>query len=157
MAETPKSTSKPAPKANQTKVVESADGSVHITQPKGKHNHGVTILLESDDVLRDQVGGFANFLRDYGVVGLAVGFIIGLQAQTMMKQFVDSFLTPLLNMWLGNNLSARSFSVGSGGDMVTFAWGKFLYAFINFLFVVLVIYLLVKIFKLDKLSKPKAK
>lgn len=148
---------KPNPEM-QTKVVQTKDGQVHITQPKGqKHKHVTVLFDDPDDVLRHQASGFTNFLRDYGVVALAVGFIIGLQAQTMMKQLVDSFLTPLLNLWLGNNLVNRSFTAGSSGHQVTFAWGKFLYAFISFLFVLFVIYLLVKLFRLDKLAKKKEK
>src|SRR5580765_121025 len=138
-----------------TEVIETKDGEIHITQPKGRRHHGVTVLLDSDDVLRDQVNGFAAFLREYSVVGLAVGFVIGLQAQTLMKQLLDSFLTPLLNLWLGNDLAKRHFTLGNGADMVTFAWGKFVYAFISFLFVLFIIYLIVKLLRLDKFAGKK--
>lgn len=142
--------------AQQTHVIEGKDGSVKITHPPGnrKHPH-VTVLLDSDDIVREQVGGFVNFLREYAVVGLAVGFIIGLQAQTLMKQLVDSFITPMLSVWLGKDLINRQFTIGTGSNAVAFTWGKFIYALVSFIFVVFFIYLIVKLFKLDKFSKPK--
>jgi large conductance mechanosensitive channel len=136
-----------------TEVIETPHGEVTVTRPK--HHKGISVVLNTDDVLHDQATGFVNFMREYGVVGLAVGFIIGLQAQTLMKQLLESFLTPFLNLVLGNGLSRRAFTVGSGADKVTFAWGQFVYALISFLFVVLVIYLMVKLLRLDKLAKKK--
>jgi large conductance mechanosensitive channel len=94
-------------------------------------------------------------LREHAVVGLAVGFIIGLQAQTMMRQLVDSFVTPMLDFLLGKELMNKQFVLHSGTAPVAFTWGKFLYAFINFLIVVLVVYLIVKVLRLDRLDKPK--
>jgi len=40
-----------------------------------------TILDEPDELVRRQFGGFVNFIREKAVVGLAVGFVIGQQAQ----------------------------------------------------------------------------
>lgn len=143
--------------ANETQVVEGKDGSIKITQPRGsrKRSH-VTVLLEPDDLVREQAVGFINFLREHAVVGLAVGFIIGLQAQTLMKQLVDSFITPLLNLWLGDVMS-KQFTVSSGSGTVAFTWGKFIYSVVTFLFVLLFVYVIIKALKLDKLDKPKEK
>lgn len=147
------------PKAKQqseTRVVERADGSVHITQPKGTKNRKVTVLLgEPQDYVREGVGGFVDFLREKAVVGLAVGFIIGQQAQTLIKQFVDSFVTPLLNVMVGDDLQNKAFSIGTGTNKAEITWGKFSYILVSFLFVLITIYVVVKLFKLDKLDKPK--
>lgn len=152
MAET-----KPKTPDSETRVVETKDGDVHIIQPKGAHRKrtGVTVLLEPDDIVRQQAKGFVNFLREHAVVGLAVGFIIGLQAQTFMRQLVDSFVTPMLTFLLGNDLIKKQFVLHKDGATLAFTWGQFVYAFVNLLFVVLVVYLLVKLFRLDRLDKPK--
>ena len=141
--------------SDQVKITESKDGSVHITQPKGKRHHGVTVLLDSDDIAREQVGGFVSFLREKAVVGLAVGFIIGQQAQGLVKQLVDSFITPILNVLLGQDLMKKQFFLGSNDPTHVVTWGKFLYALIDFLFVLVFIYAIIKLFNLDKLDKPK--
>lgn len=142
---------------SETQVVETREGDIRITQPKGsgQKRPRITVLLEPDDLVRQQAKGFLNFLREHAVVGLAVGFIIGLQAQTMMKQLVESFVTPALDFLLGKELADKQFVLHSGHSPVVFTWGKFLYAFINFLIVVLVVYLIVKILRLDRLDKPK--
>ena len=110
-----------------------------------------TILDEPDEVVKRQVGGFVHFMREKAVVGLAVGFIVGQQAQGLIKQLVDSFINPWLTIIVGSKLQERVSYVG--GE--PFAWGKFVYVFINFMFVLLAIYILIKLFKLDKLDLPK--
>ena len=114
------------------------------------HPHITVLLDHPEDAVRDQVGGFIHFLREKAVVGLAVGFIVGQQAQGLIKQLVDSFINPWLNLIVGSKLQERVAMVG--GEK--FAWGKFVYVFINFLFVLLAIYLIIKFFKLDKLDLP---
>ncbi|MFZ1483805.1 MAG: MscL family protein [Candidatus Saccharimonadales bacterium] len=142
--------------ANETRVVEHADGSVRITQPKDKKKRNITILLdEPQDYVREGVGGFVDFLREKAVVGLAVGFIIGQQAQTLIKQFVDSFITPVLNVIVGQDLQTRVITIGSGTNKAQITWGKFIYVLVSFIFVLITIYVVVKFFKLDKLDKPK--
>jgi large conductance mechanosensitive channel len=140
-------------------IVHTDDGDVHISQPKGHKGHrpNITVLLESDDIVRNQARGFMDFLREYAVVGLAVGFIIGLQAQVLIKQLVDSFVTPFISLLVGEDLMDRKWVLYNGGTPIEFTWGMFLYVFINFLFVLLFIYIIIKVFKLDKLQKSKKK
>jgi large conductance mechanosensitive channel protein len=99
--------------------------------------------------------GFFNFLREQAVVGLALGFIIGTQAQALVKQLVASFIDPLFTLLFGQKMTTRTFDLTFHERTATFTWGTFVYAFINFLFVLLAIYLVVKFFKLDKFNKPK--
>jgi large conductance mechanosensitive channel len=130
---------------------------VIIVDKHGKHHRGVAVLLDSDEVVREQYAGFVHFLRDYAVVGLAVGFIIGQQAQTLIKQLLDSFVTPLLTVIIGQNVQTKSFSIASGSHQATVAWGKFVYVFLDFACVMIFIYAVVKIFKFDKLLAKKKK
>lgn len=112
---------------------------------------------EPDDLVREQVDGFVNFLRHYAVVGLAVGFIIGQQAQMVMKQLIDSFITPLLNVLIGENFQKKAFAISAGGHHESVTWGKFAYVLLNFVFVMIFIYGLVKLFKLDTVVLKKKK
>jgi large conductance mechanosensitive channel len=149
--EPPKTPTKPE---IQTKVIETTDGTVRISNPKGKHR-GITVLLDSDDIVREQVGGFANFLRDYAVVGLAIGFVVGQQANTVVKQLVDSFVKPWVEVLFGDDLSNRAFTLHHGSTPVHFPWGAFLYVLVEFFVVVVGIYVVVKLFRLDRLKQPK--
>ena len=143
------------------KLVETHDmdgAKVTIRQSKEQadspvHPHITVLLDHPEDAVREQVGGFVNFLREKAVVGLAVGFIVGQQAQAVVKQLVDSFINPPLNLIVGSRLQERAMHLGK--EKVT--WGKFTYVLINFLFVLLAIYVIVKLLKLDKLDLPKDK
>jgi large conductance mechanosensitive channel len=130
---------------------------VVIVDKHGKHHHGVAVVLDTDDVVREQAQGFTNFLRDYAVVGLAVGFIIGQQAQTLIKQVVNSFVTPLLDVIVGASLQHKSFTISLGSNHASVTWGQFLYVLIDFLFVMVFIYFVVKLLRLDRLDKKKEK
>jgi|SRR5579884_667069 len=100
------------------------------------------------------VGGFLNFLREHTVVTLAVGFAIATQAQAVIKQLIASFIDPLFGLVLnGQKLSTKTFTLQFHGRSEVFSWGAFVYAIIDFLFVLLAIYLIIKVFNLDKLEK----
>jgi len=103
--------------------------------------------------------GFIDFVREQGVVGVAVGLIIGLGAKTLVDSFVASFVNPIVGVILGsNNLSAKYICIQSANGVCTskVTWGRFLNDFISFLLIAFIVYFVVKILKLDKLDKKKA-
>lgn len=145
-----------AEQTEQVKVTESKDGSVRVQQPKGKRHHGVTVLLDSDDIVREQVGGFKNFLQEYAVVGLAIGFIVGQQANKVAGALVSTFVDPVVKTWFGQNLSDRkAYILHHNGAGVALPWGSLVYALIEFFVVLIVIYLVIKLFCLDKFGKKQ--
>lgn len=101
------------------------------------------------------VTGFVDFLRERAVVGLAIGFVIGTQMQTVVKALIDSIITPLFQLLVPGNetLPDRIWSLRLGGHSADFKWGALVYALLNFLFVVLTIYIVLRLFKLDRLDK----
>lgn len=142
---------------NETKVTTTAKGEVKITPPSdGKRKPHVTVLVEPDELIRDQVGGFVTFLREHAIVGLAVGFVIGTQVQAVVKQLISSFIDPLVSLLFGGDeLSKRTYEAHFHGHTGTFGWGAFVYALIDFVFIVVTVYAIIKIFNLDKLDKKK--
>ena len=100
------------------------------------------------------VGGFINFLKEYTVVGLAIGFVIGTQAQVLVKQLVASFIDPLFKLLVGGQLLSQRYAVLHFRDRsAVFGWGAFAYSLLSFVFVLAAIYLIVKLLRLDKLKK----
>lgn len=129
---------------------------VTVVDKHGKEHHGVAVLLESDDVLREKFGNFSKFLQEYAVIGLALGFIVGAPANEVVKQFVGTFLNPLVAILFGQDLSSRTATFHHGHSPVLVPWGGFVYALINFLFVLISIYAAVKLLKLDRyIKKPE--
>jgi large conductance mechanosensitive channel len=139
----------------QTEIVETKNGNIKVVQPKDHKHTGITVLLDSDDIVKHQVGGFANFVREYAVVGLAIGFIVGQQANAVVKQLVASFVEPWVQVLFGTDWNHRAATLHHGTEVVKVPWGAFLYTMIEFFFVVISIYVVVKLFRLDKLKKPK--
>lgn len=97
--------------------------------------------------------GFLNFVREQGVVGLAVGFILGGAVAKMVTALVNDLINPILSVILGaaGNLKEAVFVLGS----VKFMWGDFVSSLIDFLVIAFVVYYGVKVLKLDKLDKKK--
>jgi large-conductance mechanosensitive channel len=102
------------------------------------------------------VGGFVAFLREHAIVGLAVGFAIATQVQSVVKQLIASFIDPLYALLFGGQqLSSHTVTLHWHGRQVAFGWGAFAYDLIDFIFVLAIIYLAIKVFHLDDLDKPK--
>jgi large conductance mechanosensitive channel protein len=137
--------------------VPAANETIEIKETTSTHHSAkstVAVIVNSD---LNPVNGFLEFLREHAVVGLAIGFVIGTQVQSVVKQLVSSFISPLFTLFLGKSIETRSFSLTYEDRIATFPWGAFIYGLLNFLFVVIAIYLIVKILKLDKLDKPVEK
>ncbi|HEX4774525.1 MAG TPA: MscL family protein [Candidatus Saccharimonadales bacterium] len=100
------------------------------------------------------VEGFLDFLREHAVVGLAIGFAIGSQAQNVVTNLVNSFIKPIFELFFGQSLATQSITLHFHTHSANFVWGAFVYALLNFLFILGTIFFLVKWLKLDKLNKP---
>lgn len=101
--------------------------------------------------------GFMSFIREQGVVGLAVGLAIGTAAGDTVKQLVGAFIDPIVQLIVGSQegLKAASFTVDVLGRKAEFNWGAFVSSLITLLAVALVVYGIVHLLKLDKLDKKK--
>jgi len=96
--------------------------------------------------------GFLNFIREQGVVGLAVGFILGGAVSKVVSGLVTDIINPLLGALLGGaNLDQVAWQVGENKVML----GNFINTIIDFIIIAFVVYFGVKILKLDRLDKQK--
>lgn len=80
---------------------------------------------------------FVDFLSKFKVIGLAVGFILGLYLGALVKSLVDGFIMPVI----GLVLPAGDWE---NATVWVFKPGIFLSALITFLIVCLVVFLMVK-------------
>lgn len=104
-----------------------------------------------------QFGGFMDFVRTQGVVGLAVGLAIGTQASELVKSIVASLITPIVDLIVGEGgLANLTWTVHVGTRSSIFSIGLLIDAIIRFMAIAFVIYFVVKGFKLDRLDKKKA-
>jgi large conductance mechanosensitive channel len=105
-----------------------------------------------------QLSGFVDFIREQGVVGLAIGLAIGTQAGILVKDIVSSIIDPILGLIIGNSdgLSKASWTLYIGDRSAKFLFGQLVYSLIVFLSVCAVVYFVAMGLKLDKLDKKKS-
>lgn len=101
--------------------------------------------------------GFSDFVREQGVVGLAVGLAIGAAAGDTVAKIVDGFINPIVGFILGGqDLSALEWTVVSLDDReLTIAWGAILSSIITLLATAFVIYFVIQKAGLAKMDKKK--
>jgi large conductance mechanosensitive channel len=76
------------------------------------------------------MSGFKNFILRGNLVDLAVAVVIGAQFSGLVRQFVQSFISPLLALVGGKrNFSTLAFTVGKA----RFTYGAFLTEALSFL------------------------
>jgi large conductance mechanosensitive channel len=102
-------------------------------------------------------GGFVEFIRTQGVVGLAVGLAIGTAAGATVKALVTGFITPIVQFIVGSQagLESATWHVELWHRTADFAWGAAVSSLITLIATALVIYWIVNIFKFDRLDKKK--
>lgn len=95
--------------------------------------------------------GFFDFIRKQGVVGLAIGFILGGSVSKVVSALVDDILSPVVGIVLGSasNLAEAYFQIGPAKIM----WGHFLSSLVDFMMIAAVVYFVFKRLGLEKLDK----
>lgn len=102
--------------------------------------------------MKEKISGFMDFIRNQGVVGLAVGFILGGAVSKMVSSLVDNIINPLVGALLGKvDLVDRAVHIGN----VSIKYGAFISTLVDFIIIAAVVYFGVKALGLDKLDKKK--
>ncbi len=103
---------------------------------------------------------FMDFVREQGVVGLAVGLAIGAKAGEAVTTIVDKFISPIVGFILGGtDLSRMQWKTGleRGGEELVFGWGSIVNSLIALIATAFVVYYIVDKAGLTKLDKKKEK
>ncbi len=92
--------------------------------------------------------GFKEFIKSQGVVGLAVGFILGGAISKFVASLVSDIINPILNGLLGGveDFNTKVFYVGKAA----IHYGSFINSGIDFIVIALVVYFGVKILRIDQ-------
>lgn len=96
---------------------------------------------------------FLDFVREQGVVGLAVGFILGGAVSKLVSSIVSDIINPLLSVALGGASAMKEWYFQLAG--VKILYGDLISNFIDFIIIALVVYFGFRLLKLDKLDKKK--
>ena len=80
---------------------------------------------------------FMTFLKQYGVIGLAIAVIIGGKANALVTALVDGILMPIVTFFIpGGTWRTATLDLGS----VHLVWGPVVGASVDFLLVALLVF-----------------
>lgn len=85
------------------------------------------------------IKGFRDFIMRGNVIDLAIAVVIGAAFGGIVTQLTKSFIEPLIKLMGGGGVHGGAFIVNG----VSFDWGAFINAVINFLIVAAVLYFFV--------------
>ena len=101
---------------------------------------------------------FITFIREQGVVGLAIGFILGGAVSKMVSALVENIIMPLVGLILGSAADFSSLTLRLSSDPAStnvLKYGAFISTFVDFLIIAAVVYFVFSALGLTKLDKPK--
>lgn len=101
------------------------------------------------DGARGAVAGFVTFIREQGVVGLAVGVILGGAVGKIVASLVNDIVMPVVGIIIGSADGMKSLSYQG------IAYGSFISTLVDFAIIAAVVYFGVKMLGLDKLDAKK--
>jgi len=100
-------------------------------------------------MIKEPLVGFVQFIREQGVVGLAIGFILGTSINKVVTSLVNDIIQPAIGMMFGSGQELVALKFG------TIMYGRFLAGLIDFAIIAAVVYFGFKGMKLDRLDLKK--
>jgi large-conductance mechanosensitive channel len=107
---------------------------------------------------------FIAFVKEQGIIGLAIGLVLGTAVKGVVDQLVQSFVDPLIGLIVGDRggLDDAKYTLVVGSRSADFAWGKFVSVSIQFLAIAALVYLAVRFLRVNQdavkeMSKESAK
>lgn len=136
-------------------MAKKSDDGKMVVEVDTKHDKAKVITRPD---VSGRLAGFFDFVREQGVVGLAIGLAIGTQATEFVKTIVAGIISPIVDLLAGKDgLQGLTWTVHVLERTSTFDFGSIINGLIRFLAVALVVYIAFKILKLDRLDKKKDK
>lgn len=99
--------------------------------------------------LKSGGSGFMNFIREQNIVGLAVGLVLGTQAGATVNSLINNVFMPPIGLLLGSTEGLVGWKIAIGATGAEIALGAFINDLINFIVLAFVIYIVIKLLKLD--------
>jgi len=81
---------------------------------------------------------FLEFIKQYKILGLASAFILGLAVNALILSLAQDIITPIIGIFIPGFEDIKDIKLG------VFGIGNFIAAFINFVIIALIIFLIVK-------------
>ncbi len=99
--------------------------------------------------LKERGKEFVTFIREQGVMGLAIGFILSGAVTKVVASLVQDIIQPLIGLIFGSTQGLKAFHIGP------VMLGNFFAILIDFFIVAAIVYFIFKQLKLERLDKKK--
>lgn len=101
---------------------------------------------------------YIAFLITFGIIGLAIAFVIGQAVSKVVSSFVKDIIDPTIGLFLPGNLSNMSATViGIYGTPSEFKYGDLISNIIEFIIIALLVFLAYKVLVKYKVVEDKTK
>ena len=108
----------------------------------------------TSNIKRSLAQEFFDFLKTFGIIGLAIAFVIGQAASKLVTGVVTDIITPFIGLFLpSGDLKAMSTTIANS----KFMWGDLISNIIDFLIIALIVFLAYKQLSKFKLVEDKTK
>jgi large conductance mechanosensitive channel len=103
---------------------------------------------------------FMGFLKTFGIIGLAIAFIIGAAASKLVTALVNDIINPIVGLALpsGDLKLLETEVINSvSGVISVFKYGDFIANVIDFIIIAVIVFILYKVLSRFKLVDDKTK
>lgn len=101
----------------------------------------------SVSVLKEQLEGFKQFILSQGLIGMAIGLILGTTSVALVKSLIDNVIMPPIGLILGSADGLKGLRLAIGrtvnGELTFINYGIFLNDLINFAVIAVVVYFII--------------
>jgi large conductance mechanosensitive channel len=106
------------------------------------------------EVKRSLAQEFFDFLKTFGIIGLAIAFVIGQAASKLVTALVTDIVTPFIGLFLpSGDLKAMSSTIVNS----KFMWGDLISNLIDFLIIAFIVFIAYRQLSKFKLVEDKSK
>jgi len=108
-----------------------------------------------DCIMNKQIEGFMYFVREQGVVGLAVGLILGGAVSKFVTALIEDLVNPIVGIVLGGTEGLAAMKFVIPGTSAAIMWGDLTSKALDFIIIAGIVYYVVHGLGLDKIDKKK--
>lgn len=104
---------------------------------------------------RSLIQEFVDFLKTFGVIGLAIAFVIGQAASKVVNAIVNDIINPFIGLFLVDAGELRDLSITVGNS--TFLYGDLIAVIIEFAIIAFIVFIAYKQLTKYKIVEEKKK
>lgn len=111
-----------------------------------------TFIDTPTEIFSSEYGKFMNFMMDFNIISIGVGFIVSQQLQIVFNDLMKGIVSPIITKIIGSekkNLEEVKLNIFG---MEIYIW-KFLFSVLNFYLILVILFYLARLLPLSTVKK----